>query len=212
LFINSNIQKFIQIGSSVEYGKIKSPQSEKKLSKKKIHSFYGASKLLSSIYLMNLYRKHNFPVIILRPYLVYGPNQDPNRIIPISILNSIFQKEFDCSNGKQYRDFLYIEDLVDGIIKSLKNKNLFGEILNIGQGKPIKLRRLISKISQMIGTGKPKFGKIKLRKDEIIKLYPKISKIKKLINWKPKTDLDRGLQKTINYYQKNKFEFSKFIK
>ena len=161
---------------------------------------------------MNLYKKYNFPVIILRLYLVYGPNQDPNRVIPFTILNSVFKKEFNCSNGKQFRDFLYIDDLIEGIIRSLKQKNLFGEIINIGQGKPIIIRKLILKISKMIGTGKPKFGKIKLRKDEIIKLYPKIDKIKKLLKWKPKINLDEGLHKTINYYKKNKFEFLKFIK
>ena len=85
-------------------------------------------------------------------------------------------------------------------------------MINVCQGKPIKIRNLILKISKIIGTGKPMFGKIKLRKDEIIKLYPKIDKIKKLLKWKPKINLDQGLHKTINYYKKNKFEFLKFIK
>ncbi len=212
IFIKSKIQKFIQIGSSIEYGRISSPHSEIKYSTKKINSFYGESKLLSSIYLRNLYKKYNFPVIILRLYLVYGPNQDPNRVIPFTILNSIFKKDFICSNGKQFRDFLYVDDLIEAVIRSLKQKNLFGEIINVGQGKPIKIRNLILKISKIIGTGKPIFGKIKLRKDEIIKLYPKIDKIKKLLKWKPKINLDQGLHKTINYYKKNKFEFLKFIK
>ncbi len=212
IFIKSKIQKFIQIGSSIEYGRISSPHSEENYSKRKINSFYGESKLLSSIHLMNLYKEYNFPVIILRLYLVYGPNQDPNRVIPFTILKSIFKKEFNCSNGKQFRDFLYIDDLIEAVIRSLKHKNLFGEIINIGQGKPIIIRELILRISKIIGTGKPVFGKIKLRKDEMIKLYPKINKIKKLLKWKPKINLDQGLHKTINYYKKNKFEFLKFIK
>ena len=56
----------------------------------------------------------------MRLYLVYGPYQDPNRLIPFTILNSILGKEFNCSEGKQFRDFLYIDDFVEGLIKVLK--------------------------------------------------------------------------------------------
>ena len=52
----------------------------------------------------------------------------------------------------------------------------------------------------MIGSGNPKFGKIKLRKDETNKLYPNIKKARKLLKWKPKIKLNSGLKKTINYY------------
>ena len=117
LFINSKIKKFIQIGSSIENGKINSPQIENNTPNRKILSAYGEAKLLSSNFLLDLNKKYNFPVTILRLYLIYGPYQDPNRVIPITILNSIFNKKFDCSDGKQSRDFLYIDDLVDGIIK-----------------------------------------------------------------------------------------------
>ena len=63
---------------------------------------------------------------------------------------------------------------------------------------------MILKILKIIGYGKPKFGNIKLRKDEIFELYPKTSKAKKLINWTPQTGLITGLKKTINFYKKNK--------
>ncbi len=203
IFVYSKIKKFIQIGSSVEYGKIRSPQSESKFPKKKILSNYGNSKLLCTKFLLNLNKNFNFPVIILRPYLVYGPYQDPNRLIPYTILNSIKDQEFDCSQGNQFRDFLYIDDLVNGILKILKKKKLSGEIINIGYGKPHKVRKVIYKILKIISLGKPNFGNIKLRKDEIFKLYPKITKAKKLLNWYPRTRLIVGLKKTINFYKKN---------
>ena len=69
--------------------------------------------------LLSLYKNYNFPAIILRLYLVYGPNQDTNRIIPYTILNSLLDNDFHCSSGKQYRDFLYIDDL-QAIFKTLK--------------------------------------------------------------------------------------------
>ena len=208
LFINSKIKKFIQIGSSIENGKINSPQIENNTSNRKILSAYGEAKLLSSNFLLDLNKKYNFPVTILRLYLIYGPYQDPNRVIPITILNSIFNKKFDCSDGRQSRDFLYIDDLVDGIIKILiKEDNLSGEIINLGSGKPTKIKKIIKNVVNLVGSGKPIFGKVRFRKDEINKLYPNLNKAKKLINWAPKTDLNLGLKKTILFYKKNKFLF-----
>ena len=73
--------------------------------------------------------------------MVYGPAQDINRVVPITIYNAIKNKNFDCSSGSQLRDFLFIDDLVDAIIKSLKNDKVNGEIINIGSGKPIKIKK-----------------------------------------------------------------------
>ena len=103
----------------------------------------------------------------------------------------------------QLRDFLYIDDAVNAIYKSLKSNKNNGEIINIGSQKPIKIRDLILKIIKLIGKGKPIFSKIKIRSDEPIRLYPDISKAKDILNWYPKFSLEKGLKKTINYYRKN---------
>ena len=202
IFLKKKIKKFIQIGSSIEYGKNLSPQKEN-LDNKKIFSIYGKAKLMSTNYLLSLYKKHHFPVSVLRLYLVYGPYQDRNRVIPIVIDNALKSKEFDCSLGTQFRDFVYVDDVVNGIIKSLKNKKTNGQIINLGAGKPIMIKDIILKICKIIGTGKPQFGKIKFRKDEIKNLYPSITKAKDILNWTPKVKINLGLKKTINYYKKN---------
>lgn len=200
-FLKKKIKRFIQIGSSIEYGKQRSPQKENKLNLQKTYSAYGYSKLLSTKYLLSLYRKNNFPVTILRLYLVYGPFQDFNRLIPITISNCLKNRAFDCSSGSQLRDFLYIDDLMNALFKILKTNKTIGEIINIGSSKPIKVKNLIKDIQFIIQKGKPNFGKIKLRNDEIKYLYPDISKIKNLTKWLPKTELKKGLKKTINYYK-----------
>ncbi len=202
LFINSSIKKFIQIGSCIEYGKKKSPQVEKIINKK-TYSTYGKAKLLSTNYLLNLSKKYNFPVNILRFYLVYGPRQDENRLIPITINNAFKNKDFECSQGTQLRDFLYIDDAVSAIIKTLKKKGISGEIINVGSGKPLQVKKVILKICRIISLGKPIFGKIKFRKDEIKYLYPSIKKANLLLNWTPKVKFNLGLKKTINDYKKN---------
>ena len=96
-----------------------------------------------------------------------------------------------------------IDDVIIGIIKILKSNKSSGEIFNIGTGKPVQIKQVIKKICKIIGKGKPIFGKINFRSDEIVKLYPNINKIQKVINWNPKIKLNNGLSKTINYYKKN---------
>ena len=127
------------MGSCGEYGRSKSPQKENINCRPK--SIYNRAKFLATKHLINLYRKKNFPVTILRLYQAYGPKQDINRLIPIVIDSCIKNKKFPCSNGKQYRDFIHVDDLVQSILKCFENKKAKGQIINIGTGKPKKIRK-----------------------------------------------------------------------
>lgn len=201
-FLFQNIKKFIQFGSSVEYGFAKSPQNENfNIKADKLKSTYGKAKFLSSKYLIKMNLLNKFPVIIFRLYLTYGPNQSPNRLIPTVIKNALENNFFDCSDGNQLRDFIYIDDVINAILLALKDKKNSG-IYNLGSGKPIKVKNIIKKIIGKIKKGKPNFGLIKLRKDEPKELFPSINKIKKDLKWKPKIKLKKGLEKTINFYVK----------
>ena len=105
---------------------------------KKLKSVYAISKLKATNYLIELNKKHGFPCTVLRLYLTYGPKQDQNRLIPIIINSCLKNNTFDCSDGKQFRDFIYIDDLISLIIKVLKNKNSRGQIINTASGKKQK--------------------------------------------------------------------------
>jgi nucleoside-diphosphate-sugar epimerase len=197
-FLKKNIKLFVQVGSSMEYGLSKSPQKEDFKCKPK--SIYGKAKFLATKYLLNLYKKKKFPVTIVRLYQVYGPYQDLNRFMPVVINSCKKNKDFPCSHGRQYRDFLYIDDLIDAIFLILRNPKATGEIFNIGSGKPLKIRNIIKKILSYYRSGKPQFGEIKLRKEEQMKIYPDIFKARRTLNWKPKINFLDGLKKTIKYY------------
>ena len=111
---------FVQMGSSLEYGKLKPPHDEK--TKLKIpRSNYAKSKFMATNYLINLFKKDKFPAVIFRLYQTYGPYQDENRFIPFIIKSSIKNLDFPCSNGNQSRDFVYIKDLIDCIFLSFNN-------------------------------------------------------------------------------------------
>ena len=199
IFSKKNLTTFVQMGSGGEYGRRKSPHDEKIFSNPK--SIYGKSKFLATKYLLALHRRKNFPVTILRLYQAYGPKQDINRLIPIAIDSCFKNKKFPCSNGKQYRDFVHVDDLVKSIFKCFKNKKSEGQIINIGTGKPKKIKNVINLIKNKIKSGHPQFGKIKLRPEEALKVYPKISKAKKILGWSPKIKFKNGLFSTIKSYQ-----------
>ena len=198
IFFNKKPEAFVQMGSSGEYGSLKSPQHEN--SKCNPESIYGKAKLLASRHLIKIYKKNKFPVTILRLYQAYGPKQDLNRLIPIVINACKKNKQFPCSNGNQLRDFLYIDDVVNAIIKTLKSKKARGQIINIGAAKPKKVKNIIKYIKNNLKGGHPEFGKIKLRKDEILKIYPNINKAKNKIDWTPKISFSKGIKSTIEYY------------
>jgi nucleoside-diphosphate-sugar epimerase len=198
IFFDKKPLAFLQMGSSGEYGRSMSPQYESSACKPKL--IYGQAKLLASRYLIKIFREKQFPVIILRLYQAYGPKQDFNRLIPIVINACIKNKKFPCSDGKQKRDFLYVDDVTNAIIKALKNKKAIGQIINIGTGKPKKIKNIIENIKKNLKGGYPQFGKIKLRKDEILTIYPSIKKAKNILNWKPKMPFDKGLKITIKSY------------
>ena len=199
IFLKKPPIAFVQMGSSAEYGNVKSPQKENAKCNPK--SVYGQAKLLSSIYLIDLFKKQKFPSTILRLYNTYGPRQDLNRFIPIIISGCIKNKKFPCSKGNQLRDFLHIDDVVDAILKSLTNKNAKGQIINIGSGKPRIIKNIIEYIKKILKGGYPLFGRIKLRKDEILKVYPDINKAKNKINWRPKISFQKGLKVTIDSFK-----------
>ena len=201
-FVNKKIRSFIQLGTSVEYGSVKSPQKETtSINVKNLKSIYGKSKLLATNYLLELHKRNNFPVTILRLYLVYGPYQDINRFIPIIIKGCLQNLHFDTSNGTQKRDFVYISDVINIIMKTLKSKKAKGQIFNVGSGSSKKIKEVIKYIQKIIQMGRPNYGKIKLRKDEILNLYPSILKANKIIKWQPKVKFEEGLKKTIKYYK-----------
>ncbi len=202
-FKNKKLEKFIQIGSSVEYGKIKAPQTEdKKIGFSYLKSYYGKAKFKSTQYLLKLNSQKFFPCTILRFFLVYGPGQSEKRLIPFVVKNSLMNNNFISSSGNQLRDFLYIDDAIDAIMKCLKNKESNGHIINICSGSPVKIKFIINKICKKIKKGKPIFGKIALRPDEPLKLYSNYQKAKKLLGWRPKIKLEAGINKTIKFYEK----------
>ena len=193
------LKRYLHIGTCDEYGSNTSPIKEN--CKEDPITSYALAKLSSINLLIMLNKTENFPATALRLFLVYGPHQKADRLIPQVINGCLKKKNFPVSKGNQLRDFCYVDDVINAIILSLIKRRALGEVFNVGSGKPVSVKFIINKISKIIKQGKPQFNRIPFRKNENLKLYPSINKIGRILGWKPKTNLNQGLVKTINYYK-----------
>jgi nucleoside-diphosphate-sugar epimerase len=191
----NSLKSFIQIGSSDEYGANVAPQNESQ--RETPISPYSFAKTTTTHFLQMLYRTEHYPVVILRPFLVYGPGQGMERFIPQVIKGCIEGKEFPTSEGKQLRDFCFIGDFVRSIFSSFDNTEAFGEVINIASGDPISIKDVVNKIQNIVNSGSPQFGNTAYRAGENMELYADIKKAKELLNWQPQISLEEGLKNTI---------------
>ena len=205
-FEKKNLNHFVQIGSSAEYGKKKfrtGLTSRVKPNLKNI-SHYGKAKLNVTKYALKKFKKKLLPVTIVRAFQIFGKDQPINRFIPIIIDSLIKKKEIKLIPGNCKRDFLYVDDFINFLFKVIISPNTYGKILNVGSGKPIKIKNLIDKICKIIKINKRliKINKIKLRQNEPEDIYPNIVKEKKLLKWSPMLNLAQALNLTIKTYEK----------
>ncbi len=198
------IKKFIYASSSSIYGETKIYPFNEKDYKNIPISVYGATKLSNEIIARSYSKNFKLKCIGLRFFTVYGPYGRPDMAY-YSFLDQLKKnKTIDVFNrGIMKRDFTYIDDVVDGICKVIKIKikeNFL--VLNIGKGKPDNLMDLINLIQKYY---KKKF-KIKFTKNipmgDIKKTFSNVNKAKKLINWKPSTNLEGGVSKFVKWYKK----------
>jgi nucleoside-diphosphate-sugar epimerase len=195
----TNLNSFIQIGSSDEYGGNAAPQNE--FQRESPISPYSSAKVSATHFFQMMYRTEKFPVVILRPFLVYGEGQDESRFIPQIIKGCLDNKVFPVSSGIQLRDFCFIDDIVESIFISLRCKKAFGEVINVASGIPVDIKSVVEEIKKIIGLGKPQFGSIPYREGENMELYADISKANTILNWQPKISLNEGLRKTIESFK-----------
>ena len=198
----SHLKRFVQIGSSDEYGGVPAPQNEDM--RESPISPYSLAKVSSTNLLQMLYRTEEFPAVVLRLFLVYGEGQNNERFLPQVIEGCLLDKKFPTSKGEQLRDFCHVDDITSGILRTLDINEVNGEIINLASGEPISIREIIGLIKKLIGSGRPDFNKIAYRNGENMALFADISKAKKLLGWSPEIGLNEGLERIVNHFRLNK--------
>ena len=193
------LKRFVQIGSSDEYGNAPAPQHENQ--REQAISPYSLAKTASTHFLQMLHRTENFPAVTLRLFLTYGPGQDTRRFLPLIIRGCLDDVTFPTTEGKQIRDFCYVDDTVRAILQTLVVPEAVGNIINIASGKPVSIREMIEKVRLISGSGNPLYGKVNYRPGENMSLYANISKAKRILNWEPIINIDKGLKKSIDWFE-----------
>jgi len=195
----ASLKRFIQIGSSDEYGNSSAPQAEDM--RESPISPYSLGKVATTQLLQMLHRTEGIPAVTLRLFLVYGPGQDSNRFLPQIIKGCLSSSDFSASTGNQLRDFCYVDDVINGILLALKNDEVDGLVINLASGEPIKIREVVKLVQNSIGKGNAIFGKIPYRTGENMELYADITLANKILGWKPTISIEEGLKRTIEHYR-----------
>jgi nucleoside-diphosphate-sugar epimerase len=196
---HQRLRTFVQIGSSDEYGDTLAPQNENQ--REQCLAPYSLAKLTNTHLVQTLARNEGFPGVVVRPFLVFGPGQSTNRLIPFVIQQCLNCQTFNTSPGEQLRDFLFIDDFCDGLTSLFDHGDLFGNIFNIASGTGTPVRQIIETIISEIGYGKANFGNQPYRKGESMALFADISAIKKATGWQPRITIEAGLQRTIDSFK-----------
>jgi len=148
-------------------------------------------------------REYKVDIKIVRIFNTYGPNMDEadGRVISNFIVQAL-QNNFLTVNGEgsQTRSFMYIDDLINGLIKAMKNDNPFIGPVNLGNPEEIPIKDLAEKIIKLCAS-KSRIMYKTLPEDDPLKRKPDISMAKKELKWQPKISLDEGLNKTIGYFK-----------
>lgn len=195
---------FVNTGSSSEYGFKTKPMKEDDLLEP--NSFYAATKASGTYLCQVLARSQKKPIITFRPFSVYGPYEEGTRLIPTVILNILHNQPVKLTVNLAKRDFIYVEDLIDCYLLLAKkiNKKIYGEVYNAGTGKQYSNGEIVETIKNLTKK-KVKIlkGAYQNRTWDTSFWVADISKITKDIGWKPKYTLEKGLEKTINWFKQN---------
>ncbi len=163
---------------------------------------YAAAKWAASSYGRMFHALYGLPVVLLRVFMVYGPGQsDLRKLVPYVILSLLKGEPPKLSSGQRLVDWIYVEDVVEGLLAAAQAPGVEGRTIDIGSGKLVTVREVASRLSDLIQPSvKPLFGALGDRPHERIRKAD-ISRTKRTTGWAPRVRLDDGLKRTANWYE-----------
>ena len=201
-----NVKNLVMASSSSVYGNCKEVPFKENMIVDFAISPYAATKKANEVMTHVYHKLFDMNVIMLRFFTVYGPKQRPDLAINKFTRLMLEDKEIPMfGDGTTSRDYTYIDDIVDGIIRScnyVENNNDVYEILNLGNSSPVSLKEMINTIGQAIGV-EPKIKQLPMQPGDVDRTFADISKAKKLIGYNPKTSFKEGIERFIKWYKEN---------
>ncbi|EKD63212.1 MAG: hypothetical protein ACD_51C00316G0007 [uncultured bacterium] len=199
-FKDKNLKKFIFMSSMTVYQEVDTEMTEDldALVDKKSNA-YSYSKLLAEKECEKFAKK--MPILIFRLANAYGPYQRIGKVptlIP-QIISQAIAGKIEIYNGDFARDFIYVTDVVNAIMKGLKSD--FTGTLNLGTGKPTKVMEIAKTVANIFGV---EVSDLRKKINAPLELVPNVVRIKETLKWKPEISLEEGIKNTINYYKNAK--------
>lgn len=192
------VKKFIFASSSSVYGLGKVPFSEEANVDNPM-SPYAATKAGAELLCKSYHNLYKIPTACLRLFTVYGPRGRPD-MAPFKFMKLLLDGEElpVYGDGSSKRDYTYVGDIVNGIISALK-KDMSFEIINLGNSNPVDLSSFISILERHTGK-EARTRQFEEQKGDVPITYADISKARKILGWEPKTSLDFGIKKMVEWY------------
>lgn len=202
-----NVKNLVMASSSSVYGNCKEVPFREDMIVDFAISPYAATKKANEVMTHVYHKLFNMNVIMLRFFTVYGPKQRPDLAINKFTRLMLNNEEIPMfGDGSTSRDYTYIDDIVDGIIKScdyvMSHNNVY-EILNLGNSSPVSLKEMINTIAKTIGV-EPKIKQLPMQPGDVDRTFADVSKAKKLIGYEPKTSFEDGIRNFVNWYKENR--------
>ena len=197
------IKQFIFGSSSSVYGNNKKvPFSEDDPVNEPI-SPYAATKRAGELFCYNYHHLYKIPTLCLRFFTVYGPRQRPD--LAIRKFTELIDRNQPINmygDGTTERDYTYYSDIIDGVVSALDKEYDF-EIINLGDSRPVQLKRLIELIEQALGK-KAQIIELPEQPGDMHRTYADIRKAERFLKYKPKVSIEQGIRLFVTWYKERK--------
>ncbi|MGD9081059.1 MAG: SDR family oxidoreductase [Desulfobacterales bacterium] len=168
-----------------------------------IRSCYDEGKRCAETLFFDYYRQHQLNIRVVRIFNTYGPRMHPNdgRVVSNFILQALRNEDITVyGDGKQTRSFCYVDDLIDGVIRMMNLPDDFTGPINLGNPQEYSILELAEKIISLTQS-RSKIVFKPLPQDDPLQRKPNIKLAIDKLKWKPHTQLEAGLEETINYFR-----------
>jgi UDP-glucose 4-epimerase len=162
---------------------------------------YAASKWAGSIYARMFHQCYGTPLVMVRPYMTYGPRQKKEKVIPHTILSLLKNETAHIASGHRLVDWVYIEDVVAGVLMAAEKEKIEGRTIDLGSGTGVSIREVVETLDKIIASpAKPVFADTPQNAVQDAKIADMVGAYETL-GWKPSTPLVKGLEQTVNWYK-----------
>ena len=162
---------------------------------------YAAAKWASSSYARMFHRLYGTPIVLTRPMMTYGPGQKPHKLIPYVTCALLRGEAPKLSSGNRTADWVYVDDVVDGMLAAAVTPDIDGSSIDLGSGTLVSIRDVVLQLAEIIGSKvAPELGSLPDRPMEKVRIADIDEAFKKLA-WKQRTSLRAGLQQTVEWYR-----------